>query len=145
MTELDSIENDKTLSCKEFTTHGEHVNRVETHMSRPHTEESASHLHELREAGLEYVSQDNPVVAVQIVNATKGFGKGLSEAKHSIPQTPSIGATLPNRAIRGGMTDSCTNKIDLVISASEDGSTFTVRERTKGAKLNRRGPLNKCY
>ena len=38
------------LTYKELTTHGEYVNRVETHMSRPHIEESA------RETGLGHVS-----------------------------------------------------------------------------------------
>ena len=120
------------LSDRELTTHGEHVKWVETHISRPHNEESTGHPHELRGTCLEYVLQDNPVVPVQIVNAIKGYGKGLSEAKHNIPQTPSISTTLPNRMIRVGMTDSCTKKINLVLSASEDGSMLTIGEHTKG-------------
>ena len=113
------------LDCdNELITHVHHDKRVHTHMSKLHNEESASHQHDKRKTGLEYESQNNPVVSDQIFNAIKGFGKRLSKTKHNIPQPPSIGATLPNRTIRGGMTDICTRKINLVIAS--DRATFTI-------------------
>ena len=47
----------------------------------------------------------------------------------------------PDRTIIGGMTDSCSSKINLVLSASER-ATFTIEEHTKGFELIRRDTVD---
>ena len=121
--DIDSIKNDELLSDKELITHVDHNGRVYIHLSPLHNEESASHQHDIRKTCVLYESQDNPVVAVQIVNAMKGSRKRLRDEKHNIHQNLPIFSSSPDRKMRCGMFNSCTSKINRVIPG-QDKSMF---------------------
>ena len=52
-------------------------NERDTAISHPNNEHFASREHDLTQTGLEYNSQDAPVIVVQSVNAIKGSSKRL--------------------------------------------------------------------
>ena len=87
--------------------------------------------HDLTQTCLEYNAQNNPDTVVQSVNAMKGYGKGLREETHMIPQTLPILSSSPDRKMRCGVFNPCASRINRLISG-QDSSMFSIEIHIKG-------------